>query len=326
MSKLTVYCCGGLGVSIGSKFIKNLGKVSESFAEICPVFIDTSKSDLNDAIPNDLVYLVQGLDGSGKKRDSNYQSVKECSNEILHQFPPSEVNIVIHSASGGSGSVISPVLVSELLSRDVLTIVITVGSVSSKIEISNTINTLKSYDVISKKRGLPVLVSYKENNKNSPRNKVDGEIQSTVLMLAALFSGNNRKLDMADLKNFINYHKVTSYDPKLSMIDFFSKDIIMTKGLSLISVATLVDDKTDYELDTFVEYQAVGYLPTKTEDNADGVNIDLPVHMCVIGEYFSGVVGKLEGLLKDYNENRKAVIERSITDADVDSTEDGLVL
>jgi hypothetical protein len=101
MSKLNLYACGGAGVNIGMNFLKYMGKTAEGFAEIKPIFIDTSKSNTHSSISIENLYLLDGLDGSGKKRDSNYEAISECSKEILHQFKPADVNVIVHSASGG---------------------------------------------------------------------------------------------------------------------------------------------------------------------------------------------------------------------------------
>lgn len=323
MTKLNLYCSGGMALNVGAHFAKYTAKQSPGFAEISTYFIDTSKSNLGAGIPEENIYLVDGLDGSGKVRASNYTALAECSKEILHKFKPADVNVVLSSASGGTGSTISPILVSELLARGELVVVIMVGSTSSRIETENTLKTLKSYEMISHKRQLPVVAAYRENSSKTPRGMVDAEIQTLIVLLAALFSGENRELDMSDLRNFINFNKVTSYTPKLSMLDFFSEKIILEKGEALVTVATLVDDTTHSEVDIPTEYQATGYLPEVTKK---GLTVGLPVHTCVIAGYFNGVVDRLESKLKVYDEARKVVVEKSIVNENHASTDDGLIL
>lgn len=204
-----------------------------------------------------------------------------------------------------------------------MVIVILVGSTSSKIETENTINTLKSYEVISNKRGVPVIVNYKENSADTPRGVVDQDIQTTIIMLSAIFSGNNRELDTADLNNFVDYTKVTSYSPKLSMLDFFTKDIILNKGQSLVSLVTLIDDKTSSDVHIPVEYQTVGFLPDATKD---AVGVELPIHACIIAGYFNNTIDKLDSKLKQYEEVRSIVNEKSIVKEGTASTKEGLVL
>lgn len=324
MAKLSLYGLGGAGSNLVSHFVKYKSKESAGFAEIVPYFVDTSKSNkLNPSIPEECIYYVDGLDGSGKKRDSNYEILAEKSKEILHHFKPSDINVLVHSASGGSGSVLGPILASELLHRGEMTIVVIVGSTGSKIETENTVKTLKSYEVISHKRQTPVIAFYRENSVDKPRGHVDSELQTAIVLLASIFSGANRELDMSDLRNFLNYTKVTSYSAKLSLLDFFSKEVSLSKGQSLVSLVSLVDDKTSPEVSIPTEYQAVGFLPDASREL---VNIELPIHASVISGYFNGVVQKLDERLEFFKEARNVVVEKSIVSDHHSSTDEGLVL
>lgn len=322
-SVLKIFSCGGTGINIGRHFIKYAGKSNPGFTDIECVFIDTSKSNIDPTIPRECMYLVDDLDGSGKLRASNYSALSECSKEILHKHKPADINVIIHSASGGTGSVIGPILASEMLARGEMVIVILVGSTGSRIETENTSKTLKSYEVISHKRELPVIVAYRENSPDKPRGQIDSEAQTTVVVLAAIFSGANRELDMSDLRNFLNYHKVTTYSPKLSFLDFFSKDVLVGKGQAVASLVTLVDEKTSGEANTPTEYHAVGYI---SESAKQSVSVPLPIHACVVVNYFSGVMERLQNKINEYEAVRKIVIEKSIVTKDQSSTDDGLIL
>ena len=222
-----------------------------------------------------------------------------------------------------SGSVAAPVIVSELLAREELTIIVMVGSTGSRIETENTLKTLKSYEMISKKRECPVIVAYRENSPEKPRSSVDAEVQTLILTIAAMFSGSNKELDSSDLRNFINYHKVTSYTPKLSQLDFFSKDIHLGKGQSLVTVASLMDNETSHEITIPTEYQATGFLPDVAKSF---ISVALPIHACIIAGFFNQVVDRLDNKLKVFDEARSVVIEKSIISDNTKSTDEGLVL
>lgn len=99
--KLRLYCAGGTGCNLGTRFLKYANKQNHGFAEIDCVFIDTSKSNLSPEIPASQIYLFEGLDGSGKLRPSNYEALNERSKEILHQFKPADVNVMLSSGGGG---------------------------------------------------------------------------------------------------------------------------------------------------------------------------------------------------------------------------------
>lgn len=320
--KLNVFACGGAGVNLLTPFVKNIGKQEVGFAEINPVFIDTSRSNLTGNYPEENLFLIDGLDGSGKKRDANYKIINEKTPEILHKFKPTPFNIVIHSTSGGSGSVIGSVLTSALLARGENVVVMMVGSSDSRIEAQNTINTLKSYEAISNMRQKPVVAVYYENTKDTPRGKVDASMHMSLVLLTALFSGQNRELDSADLGNFLNYPKVTSFSPMLSYLDFFT-EISVGKGQSVVSLATLTDNDTSSEPNIPVEYQAVGFVSPEVKD---AISVGLPIHAAVVAGYYNEKIQKLENRVASIDEARSVVTHRSIVGNDVLTTEDGLVL
>lgn len=322
MSRLCLYGAGGAGINLVANFLKHNGKKESGFADIQTFFLDTSSSNLLSKEPEDHVYIIDGVDGSGKKRDSNYRIIAERSNEMLHRFKPGDINIVIHSASGGSGSVIGPTLVSELLDRDVPTIIIMVGSSDSRIETHNTVNTLKSYEVISQKRETPVIAVYYENSPDSPRGEVDQRIKTTIILLAAIFSGENRELDSADLHNFLAYQKVTSFKPKLSYLDFFSKQIELQRDQTVVSLVTLTDENTTSAVDIPVEYQAVGFINDHAKTSVD---VALPIHVAIISGFFHDVIERLSKRLNTFDEARRAHVDKSILTKDVDATPEGLV-
>ena len=185
------------------------------------------------------------------------------SKEILLEFKPADFNIVVHSTSGGSGSVIGPVLVSEMLNREIPLIVLTVGNKDSRAEIENTLNTIKSYQVISQKKQKPVVMSYYENNTDTPRNFVDKQVQMACKIISAVFSGKNEELDRADLTNFLDFTKRSTHEPTLARLDFYSGKVTLDRGQVVPSMVTLSRKGEDTSPGIPVDYQAEGLLLTK---------------------------------------------------------------
>ena len=323
MRKMKIFAMGGAGGNVAARFLKFQSKANHGFSEIECVFVDTSKSNLSPNIPASQIYLVDNLDGSGKLRASNYQVLNECSKDILLQHKPADLNVILSSGGGGSGSVLGPIVTSELLGRGETVIVITIGSTSSRKETDNTLKTLHSYEKISQLRNKPVVMAYRENSASTPRGHIDAEVDSMILTLSAIFSGDNRELDMSDLRNFLNYHLVTSFTPKLTYLDITSGSVMLSKGQALVSLVTLTDDSTSSDVDVLAEYQAVGFIPDAAKEN---LGIAMPLHAAVITGYFNGVAERLEAKLATYDEVRHVVIEKSIAGKDTATTDDGLVL
>jgi len=222
-----------------------------------------------------------------------------------------------------SGSVISPVLISELMKKDVSVMVVCVGSSDSRIEAENTVKTLKSYAMISEKSGRPVNMIYAENTRETGRGVVDKTVETNIVLTSMFFSGQNKELDKSDLRNFLDYHKVTSFNPKLTMVDFSSKDIHLEKDQAVVSVVSLTDDQTSTAIDLPVEYQATGFVMPAVKE---AVKVDMPIHMATIANYFNNVIERLEKQLRQIDEARSAVVEKSIISKDEESTELGVIL
>ena len=329
MATLSIYGAGGAGINLAKKYLPFVDKEDNGFSTIKTYFIDTSKSNLNDpAINPETVYLMDGLDGSGKKRDSNYGAIRERSKEIVQKFKPSDINVVIHSASGGSGSVIGPILAGEI-SDKCLTVIILIGSTDSRIETDNTIKTIMGYEVIAQKREHPIAVMYYENGSGKSRGGVDNEIAIDISLLSILFSGHNSELDSADLKNFLNYQNVTTYKPSLTRLEFFSKEIELARDQHVASLATLTDENTDSKPNMLVSYQAVGYINKNSAAalNNGESNTKLPIHAAMIVGYFHPHIANLQSKLAEFDEHRATVVQKPLADkATVDrATDDGLL-
>lgn len=102
--QVRVFCCGGGGINIGSMLEEYRGSEEIAAARLNPVYIDTSKSNLarnRHSINDEYCYVIDGLDGSGKLRAENYESITEHVRDILQKFKPLDLNIVISTAAGG---------------------------------------------------------------------------------------------------------------------------------------------------------------------------------------------------------------------------------
>lgn len=321
--RVTVFAAGGCGINIASRLL-NLNTSVEGIADLDIVFIDTSRANLDRKAHHDKTYVIDGLDGSGKVRAENHKQISDCALDILQSFKPTDLNIVLSSGSGGSGSVIAPTLVQELLLRNLPVIVITVGSTDSRIELENTIKTLKSYDAIAQIRKAPVVSMYFENKKDSPRRDNDENICKSITALAALYSKENKELDSSDLHNWLFYNRVTSYDPHLSHLDFYPKDIKISKPKSVISVATLLTEGSDTGTNANVEYQCVGYTDQGIMKLIDG---NEPLHFGIVDGVFTTIVKDLNKALSEFDEEKKArLVHHSLTNEKDRPTSIGLVL
>ncbi len=325
---VTVYGCGGAGINIGSSFPE---LKSEGFADVKVAYVDTSRSNLiAKNIAEDSLFLFEGIDGSGKVRAQNYEDISKNTLAILQRFKPTDLNVVVHSASGGSGSVIGPSLVSELKNKGENVVVILVGSTDTRIEIENTIKTLKSYEAIAAKRGSPVVVHYLENSSTTSRQQVNRAASYAVSMLAVLYSGLNEELDSADLKNWLEYLRFTGGQPQLSSLNFSIGDVRLAEVGTIASVATLATPEMNTRLSETPAYQTVGYVPESYRVGAkDSLQVikDSPIHFLISADFITGAVQALTSSLKQVDERYASQVARSsILGKGDDQTDTGLVL
>jgi cell division GTPase FtsZ len=158
-----IYACGGCGTNIASTLESYRGSSDPAAAVLSISYFDTSDSNLKHHIPKEAVYSIPGKDGSGGLRSENAGEIVTRVKEALQKHQPADFNIVIHSGSGGSGSVWGPVITGELLERDAPTVVIIVGSSSVREAAKNSLNTIKSYAAQIEKHNKPIVASYFEN-------------------------------------------------------------------------------------------------------------------------------------------------------------------
>ena len=325
IGKVVVYCAGGAGINAG-KYFTTFRDTSPSsgFAEMQAVFIDTSVANMSDDIKETDVYLVQGLDGSGKIRAENHKEIGESIHDILLKHPPGDLNIVLSSTSGGSGSVIAPSLASELLKRDKNVVVAAITSTDSRIEIENSVKTLKSYEAIAKMRNLPVVMMSYENSIEKSRNEVNKQVQEDIVKLAALFSRKNKELDSADLKNWLNYTKVSKHEPRLVTLEF-AVGLMDSGRAHILTVATLAYENMNTSIGSAVDYQCVGYV---LSENEGSIKLTNATHYLVVDGLVVDIYGKLSAALEKIDEAnlaRKRTV-KSIVDDEDQVNNNGLVL
>lgn len=331
MSKATInlYACGGTGINIASLLEKDMKVDRPGTANLVPIYIDTGKANLTVSHPDSRTYLIPELkrEGSGKLRRANHPEIAACVPDILYKNKPADLNIVISSASGGSGSVIAPSIVGELLKGGHMVIVVAVGSTDSRIEVDNTINTILSYENISENVvELPIPLIYYQNTREQRRAQVNEKIKAEIIRLAILFSKQNKELDVSDLRHWLNYHIPTqgAYEPHLVALDVFLGTVTPPRNGTVISVATLSTDVDKVYAGMVVPYQATGFLDT---DIAPELVLPETLHFALIDGYFPKVLADLREILKELDEQQHASFGRkSILPAGVKPTGNGVIL
>lgn len=325
--QVRIYACGGGGLNIGQRLEKYRGHSEEGFAGSSVTYIDTSRSNLRPSIDPGHCYLLDGLDGSGKVRSENHALINNHIDSIVDNFRPMDLNIVLSTAAGGSGSVIAPLLASKLLADGHSVVVVSVGSADTRLDAENTLKTLKSYESVARMRNAPVVMFYVQNGNGVSRGEADQRAVEMISALCLLFSRENRELDSRDLHNWLRFsEKVTSFHAGLAGLSMVEKtnDFTSLDLGNVISVATLANEGNPVSITPMPEYQCAGFLP---EGVVKEVHARMPLHFVTSDGVFSKVASDLNALLTQMEQaktsriNTKTVL--AATDKPVDS---GLVL
>jgi hypothetical protein len=322
--------CGGAGINLVSKFEDIKNKDTYNFAQMELCYVDTSSSNIRSKnIPEESLFLFEGMDGSGKIRSANASEVSKNSLAILQRFTPGAVNIVVHSGSGGSGSVVGPSLVSELKKKGEQVIVIIIGSTDTIIETKNTYKTLETYESISKLRSSSVVTHYLEN-QNKGRGATDSLVVYSITMLAGLYCGNHAELDSADLKSWLNFATTTTPTPTIASLTFHTSKEEMAELDKVVSVATLATNNMVTRIDPPPPYQAVGFVPDAwSVGSVNSLNlIDKdPLHFAISFDLLKNAYASLKAKVQENEENIASLVNtNTVFNSDAKSTDNGLVL
>lgn len=213
--KLNIYNCGGCGCNIGQKAEQTLHEMFDY--DISFHYLDTSTSSHVDD-----VYIFaspDGQEGSGQFRKRLAKIVNDRMPKALDDgtiAPPAECNIVMYSTSGGSGSVIAPVLIRELLLRKANVISMAVAGFEGKRNVQNTAATLKTLAAMSGITKLPVVTTFFSNEVGIK--EADKSVISHLVQICRIFNPANDKLDISDIQSFLQYNRVTDIDPGLAIL------------------------------------------------------------------------------------------------------------
>lgn len=195
---LNIIACGGAGINILRHALPMItGRVTFSR-------LDTSEANLRVGETANII----GGGGSGLVRGLNadvaVRTIAGLSDESLGL---ADVNIVIFSLSGGSGSVIGPLLIGDIAGRRKrLVIALTISSMQSEKHTNNTLQTLQSLRKITENTGLYLPISI-FNNLTAGQRAVDEALPYKLSRLVDLLTAPTVEIDKNDRLHWLNVPK-----------------------------------------------------------------------------------------------------------------------
>lgn len=294
-----MYATGGGGINLASSWAGNVAP-EPGVAEVLPAYIDTSRTNVIEGIDESNSYILPDLDGSGGLRRENHEPIAREIPRILIKFPPTDFNIVVFTGAGGSGSVAGPMLIAELLERNQNVIGVVIGSEESAIRSRNTFNTLKSLDNLAHSKGKPITIFYARNSRDVKRSEIDRQAKHVLVAINYLASRQNRELDTKDIAHFINYHKVTSVTPQLSLLNVYTAiEDVEQYARNAFSMASLLKELDDPQPDLHPAYSCTGYY-------RPGVKNPNNLFFTIETEGLSPILNHLQKLAKSVDEHDRA--------------------
>ena len=346
MQIVNLFGVGGAGIDCVKTILEDHIKQDDSqLAQLNVILVDTSVSNYKrneDFFKKHGVSLtlIPDLDGNGQVRKSNIDKIMPHTAGIINNHTTDDdiLNVIIHSASGGSGSVISVLLMKDLMAenRNVLSMV--VGDATTRNYAHNTQATLRSYESIARQAKKPAVIKYFQNYaksavspKLSPQ-EVNKKVSQAVLDLRILTSGNVHGVDSADITNFLDYTKVSSVPASLTLLTnivtpvdsderelerVLKTDLDDTQPISVITINT-TDDTEHQEIKC--TYRVEGKFDYSSKEKSL-----FNVHFTIHDSYLMACV--IEDLTKNIQEFDKKENVRVRTTIDVSNSdnESGLV-
>ncbi len=278
VGQLRVYACGGTGINIAKKISDY---PIDGFAVVNRCFIDTSRTNMDEHTPADLAFVVprssdasHRSEGSGKNRSTNEQAIYDSIPAIMSKFPPQDVNVVVFSGSGGTGSVAGPFIMDYLLETGANAIAVMIGTEESARAASNTFGTLKTLEGFVETHQRPVVVNYHYQKRTDTRESVDDMALAAIASLAVLVSRNNDELDLEDIHNLLDYTEVTDVAEQLTLMEIYA-DVDQLEaefsGKPVIGLGAVLGNKNKPLPNLEYLYDAIGYYNPPHADNARDV-------------------------------------------------------
>lgn len=252
------YGCGGTGINLLRSHYENKRLQSDVTAKEEFTFIDTSLANLHNVEISE-TFTLKGLDGAGGDRRKNVEAILAVLPKILVEHAPADLNIVIFSTAGGTGSTSGPLLIEELLRQGKAVLAIGIGSHTSIKRTTNTIETLTGLEGAVDRTGRPIVMFYHENDLT--KSDIDNNLKANFVLnsIGLVASGLNKSLDSSDFNNALDYHRVTHNRPGLAMFDVATKiDDIKSPVISCIA---LLKDEKQVPPAIDADYDKAGYLP-----------------------------------------------------------------
>lgn len=200
---VSLIACGGCGINIVSKLLTKHADPT-LVDRITTSAVDTSEANMTDLHAGIKPFML-AEEGSGKIRSTHIKKIQHCLDTA--KIPHADINIVVFSMSGGSGSVLGPLIARHCAAEGLAVILVGVVDDQSRQDCMNSISTLKTMESYCQEDKLyfPTMLY---SNMGTGRFVVNATAGKRLNTLIEMFI--SRKVDEIDFKdkmNFLQPHK-----------------------------------------------------------------------------------------------------------------------
>ena len=337
--------CGGAGISLTDEVGGLLGELGEGFAKVDKYFVDTAEASIAHVkTVNPKFHLIKksttgGTDvtGSGGDRKTNAQHIIPGVKDFLDNNKMSSKEtgvfyVVVFAASSGSGSVIGPMVIKNLLEKNIPTVVVMIGDSTNGLSAINTLNTIATLHAIANGTKKPLSVMYVNNESfmnNGAASAIKEANRSVFNSLSALtlfLSGVNHELDNQDMINIIDQSNYSTINikPGLYALNAFSKDVALPDGCIPTVARTLTVNGVSPDINVPLLHHKNGKI---IEENAARIYAEYaPLHLVSYTNFFTQEESRLKKYTSTIYDSIKAIEINEISgtsESEVD--ENGLV-
>lgn len=315
-TEIVFFACGGTGINIGQEV---------DFGNVRIINIDSSTSNLVDETTEN-TFLINDKDGGGKNRRLIYEAFKGQPSKLLTMFKPSnELNFVVHSLTGATGSVVGPMIVEELLRQNKPVIVAVDGRVGSQTTMDNAAKVILGYDAIARKLEKNITMFFTNAELKSESN--EEVIRCLDLFTVVTDKQRTKGFDVSDLRSYLNFQTVTSYKKYgVSLLEIRDNEAKEVKDANaqrteLIGATILVSSNPDAVIKGEMPlYDSEAIVTDVGFDKTDDMRIDN------IAGAVNAIVDKLQISLRESKEAVESTMIEALDTGDAVQEDDGFFL
>lgn len=252
--RVAIYGCGGAGINLLAELMESN---RTNLADFSPAFIDSS--DSMSRAPAEHFYRLQNVDGAGKIRKDIANPVDRELPSILMNHPLADLNLIIFSMGGGTGSVVGPKIAAQAFQEGKAVIFFAVGSHENATTTKNNLATMRTLNGIANANDV-VSVAFFDSNGNSPRSQsVDRSMVLGLQAVLDLYSGRHESLDSSDVENWVKVRQTVGIAPQLVLLDIKTNRAAVAEIPAPISVGALHAKGEDMSASIAADYGFDGY-------------------------------------------------------------------